>query len=110
MPAIDVTEDAEAFKLTAELPGMTETEIDVAVSDNRLTLKGEKRQERDQQEKGRHVSERAYGMFERSFTLPDTVDADRIAAAFTNGVLTVTLPKKPNTQAAPKKIDVKAGG
>lgn len=109
-PAIDVTESAEAFKLTAELPGMAEADIDLAVRDGMLTLKGEKKQESEHKEGDVHVSERAYGSFARSFTLPDSVDAEKISADFAKGVLTVTMPKKPGTTAGPKKIEVKPAG
>ena len=107
LPAMDVTETPDAFKLTAELPGMTEKDIEVAVSDGTLKLKGEKKQEKEQKDKDVHMSERAYGMFERRFTLPDNVDADKIEAEFAKGVLTITLPKKPEAKADEKKIAVK---
>lgn len=69
-PAVDVSEDDAAYKVTAELPGINEKEIEVVVSDDTLTLKGEKRQEKEQKDKNFHLSERSYGSFQRSFTLP----------------------------------------
>ena len=75
-PAIDVTEDADAYKVTAELPGLSEKDVEVAVSDDTMTIKGEKKQEKEQKDKQYYVSERSYGMFQRSFTLPDVVDRD----------------------------------
>lgn len=104
-PAVDITEDAASFKVSAELPGMTGKDIQVSVSGDTLTIKGEKRQERDEKDKGYHLTERTYGEFQRSFILPDGVDGEKIAAEFANGVLTLTLPK--THKAAPKKIEVK---
>lgn len=105
-PAVDITEDDAAFKFTAELPGLTEKDVHVALSGNTLVIKGEKRQEREEKDKGFHLSERSYGEFQRSFLLPEAADGERIDATFANGVLTVIVPK--TAQAAPKKIEVKA--
>lgn len=107
-PAMDVSEDADAYTLTAELPGMSESEIELAVRDGILTLTGEKKQEKDKKDKNFYMSERIFGAFDRSFTLPDGVDTDKIAAKFAKGVLTITLPKKPEAKSAPKKVEVKA--
>ncbi len=107
-PAVDIAEDAAAYHLTAELPGLSEQDVEVTLSGDTLTLKGEKRQEAERDEKDTHLSERSYGMFQRSFVLPDGVDRDRIEASFSKGVLTMTLPKTPAAAAQPKKIDVKA--
>jgi len=106
VPAVDITEDDASFKLSAELPGMTDKDIQVSVSGKMLLIKGEKKQEKEQKEKGYYLSERCYGEFQRTFALPEGVDAEKIEAAVANGVLTVTVPK--NAQAAPKKIEVKA--
>jgi len=108
-PAIDVTEDKDAYRLTAELPGMSENDIEVSVTESMLTVKGEKKQETEHKAKNYHVSERAYGSFERSFSLPDGVDANKIGADFAKGVLTITLPKKPEARVEPKKVEVKPG-
>ncbi|MGA3402644.1 MAG: Hsp20/alpha crystallin family protein [Acetobacteraceae bacterium] len=107
-PAIDVTEDADAYKLTAELPGMAESDIEVALTDDMLTIKGEKKQEQEKKEKNYYLSERSFGSFRRSFALPDGVDRDKIGAEFAKGVLTVTLPKAAEAKVEPKKIAVKA--
>jgi HSP20 family protein len=104
-PAVDITEDDGAIAVTAELPGMTEKDIQVTLSGSTLVIKGEKRQEREEKDKGYHLSERCYGEFQRSFLLPEGADCDRVDAKFGNGVLTVTVPK--TAQAAPRKIDVK---
>jgi HSP20 family protein len=84
---------------------MEEKDIDVSLSGDTLTIKGEKRQEREEKGDNRYLSERSYGAFQRSFSLPENVDREKIAAAFAKGVLTVTLPK--SAKAAPKKIEVK---
>ena len=107
-PAVDLTEDSSAYKISAELPGMTEKDIEVAVSGDMVTLKGEKRQEREDKTENYHISERSYGSFQRSFYIPDGVDRDKIAAEFSKGVLTLTLPKTAEAQKASKKIEVKA--
>jgi HSP20 family protein len=107
-PAIDVTEDSDAYKLTAELPGMAESDIEVALTDDTLTIKGEKKEEKEKTEKNYYLSERSYGSFRRSFALPDGVDRDKIGAEFAKGVLTVTMPKAAEAKAEPKKIEVKA--
>jgi len=108
LPAIDVTEDADAYKLTAELPGMAESDIEVALTDDTLMIKGEKKEEKEKKEKNYYLSERSYGSFRRSFTLPDGVDRDKIGADFAKGVLTVTMPKAAEAKTEPKKIEVKA--
>ena len=108
VPAVDVTEDDKAYKIAAELPGLAEKDVDVSVSGDVLTLKGEKRQEREEKDKNWHVSERAYGSFQRSFSLPTGIDRDKIACEFAKGVLTVTLPKSAEAQKQQKKIEVKA--
>jgi len=105
-PAVDITEEEGAFKLSAEVPGMSEKDIDVSLSGDTLTIKGEKRQEREEKGDNRYLSERSYGAFQRSFSLPEDVDREDIAASFDKGVLTVTLPR--SAKAAPKKIEVKA--
>ena len=109
IPVVDFTETDKGFKLTAELPGMEEKDIEVSVSDDVLTVKGEKREDKEESRKGYRMSERRYGMFQRSFALPAGVDAGKITAEFSKGVLAVTLPKTVEAQKKhPKKIEVKA--
>lgn len=108
MPAVDVTETDKAFEIIAELPGMDEKNIEVKVADGVLTIKGEKREEKEEKNKDYYVSERSFGLFQRSFQVPSGVDTDKIDASFRNGVLTVTLPKSTEAQKAEKKIAVKA--
>src|SRR6516162_3431090 len=105
-PAIDMSEDDKAYKISAELPGLDPKDVDVSVSGNTLVLKGEKRQEKEEKDKNYHYSERAYGSFQRAFELPASVDHPKIAADFSNGVLTITLPKTPAAQKQQKKIEV----
>ena len=108
VPAVDVTEDDKAYKIVAELPGLDEKDVEVSMTGDVLTLKGEKRQEKEEKNKNWYVSERAYGSFQRAFTLPPGVDREKIAADFVKGVLTVTLPKSAETQKQQNKIEVKA--
>lgn len=105
---VDVSETDKAYEITAELPGMDEKNIEVSVANGGLTIKGEKKDEKEEKKKDYYVSERRYGSFERYFTLPDSVDAAKIEATFKNGVLKVTLPKTAEAQKPAKKIDVKA--
>jgi HSP20 family protein len=108
MPAVDVVESEKAYEINAELPGMDEKNIEVKVSDGVLTIKGEKREEKEQKEKDYYLQERSFGSFERSFEVPESVDADKIEARFKKGVLTLTLPKKAEAQKPAKKIEVKS--
>jgi HSP20 family protein len=106
-PAMDIVEEDKDYKLTAELPGMAEKDIQVVVSGDTLTVKGEKKQETERKEKNYSLSERSYGSFQRTFYLPEGVDRDKIGAEFAKGVLTVTLPKSASA-AKSKTIEVKA--
>ena len=105
-PAIDMSEDDKAYKISAELPGIDPKDIEVSLSGDTLVLKGEKRQE--EKDKNYHFSERTYGSFQRSFQLPSSVDRDKVAADFSKGVLTITLPKAAEAQKPVKKIAVKS--
>jgi HSP20 family protein len=107
VPAVDVAETDNAYTITAELPGMDEKDIDVTVSGDTITIKGEKKQEKEEKNKNYYVSERSYGMFQRSLALPPGIDRDKIAADFAKGVLTLMLPKSAEAQQQQKKIEVK---
>ena len=107
-PAVDVAESDKAYEITAELPGLDEKNINITVANGALTIKGEKREETEEKKKDYYVSERRYGTFERYFTLPDGVNADKIEATFKNGVLKLTLPKTEEAQKPAKTINVKA--
>ena len=106
-PAVDIVDKEKAYEITAELPGMDEGNIDVKFSDGTLTITGEKKDEKEERKKDYYLSERRYGSFQRSFGVPDGVDADRIEASFKNGVLSVTLPKTAEAQKNEKKIAIK---
>ena len=105
-PRVDVVETDEEIKVTAELPGLDAKDVDVTVSHNTLTLKGEKKQEHEETGEGYYRSERSYGSFERSISLPSTVEADKADATFDKGVLTVTFPKT-TAQAGKQQITFK---
>ena len=102
-PAVDVVEKENAFELTAELPGLDAKNIEL-VSDDVLTIKGEKNEEKEEKAKDRYVSERRYGSFRRSLQLPAGVDPAKIEASYKSGVLSVTLPK--SAEAKKKKQTV----
>lgn len=108
-PAVEVTETADALTLTAELPGLRAGDVEIELEDDVLTLRGEKREEKEEEKTEGdvtcRVAERSYGAFSRSFTVPSTVDADTIEATFENGVLTVRMPK--TAEARGRKIEVK---
>jgi HSP20 family protein len=105
-PAVDLVDKENAYEITAELPGMDESNIDVKFSDGTLTIKGEKKDEREEKKKDYYLSERRYGSFQRSFAVPGSVDTDKIEAHFKNGVLTVTLPKTVDARKSEKKIAI----
>jgi HSP20 family protein len=104
-PAVDVTETAEAVVVKAEVPGMDAKDINISVTGEVLTIKGEKKSEREEKEENYHLVERSYGSFSRSLTLPAAVDLDKIEAKYDKGVLTVTCPKKEEVK--PKPIEIK---
>lgn len=107
-PSIDVKETDKAIEVEAELPGVDEKDVQVTIADNILTIKGEKKAEREENKKDYFVSERSYGSFLRSFELPAGIDAANVDATFTKGVLKVTLPKTAAAEAKAKKIEIKA--
>jgi HSP20 family protein len=109
MPAVELIERDKDYRLTAELPGMREEDIEIAVADGELTLSGEKHEEEERKERGFMLSERRYGAFERSITLPADVDRDHISAAFRKGVLEVTLPKDAQIAGRTRRIEVRKG-
>ena len=107
---LNVAEHDGAVEVTAELPGCAPEDIDVQLKEGILTIKGEKKVEKDDKQKDYHVVERSYGMFERSISLPAEVDASKVDAAFDKGVLKVTLPKLPQEKSRAQKITVKPQG
>jgi HSP20 family protein len=104
-PATDIYEDEEGLTLRFDLAGVEPKDVDIRFENGVLTLKGERRLEKEEQKDNYHRVELSYGAFNRSFSLPTTVDAEKIKAESKNGVLSVHLPKKP--EAKPKSIQVK---
>jgi HSP20 family protein len=105
----DVVETDNAIEVSIELPGMEMKDIDVSVTDDMLTIKGEKKVERREEKKGYYLSERSYGAIYRTIPLPPGVDGQKAQASFKNGVLTIRLPQTPEAQAKVKRIEVKSG-
>lgn len=106
---VDVSETDKEIKVTAELPGVDEKDIEVILAGDLLTIKGEKKAEQERKEENYHLIERSYGAFARSLRLPYAVEEKNVQAEFKKGVLTITLPKPAEVQAAAKKIAVKSG-
>jgi len=104
VPPVDIFEDPEAIRIIAEVPGVKPEEVKISLEDNVLTIRGSKQQAAEERTERVHRYERTYGTFERSFTLPATVDASNIQASYEHGVLTVTLPKAET--AKPRQIEV----
>jgi HSP20 family protein len=104
VPAVDVYEDNSKVVLKLEVPGVEEKDLDVRVENHTLTVKGERKFEKEEKEENFHRIERRYGSFYRAFTLPNTVDTESVAASYTAGVLKLELKKKPEAQ--PKQIKV----
>ena len=108
IPPVDIYEKGHEIHLKAELPDMNRDDIDIRVENNTLTISGEKKLEKDVKEDEYHRVERAYGHFSRSFSLPSTIDTEKVRADYHNGVLTVTLPLR--EEAKPKQIQVQVNG
>src|SRR5215831_17136431 len=98
VPAVDIYEDAQKVVLKLEVPGIDEKDLDIRVENNTLTVKGERKFEKEEKEENFHRIERRYGSFFRSFTVPSTVDTEHIGATYTAGVLKLELAKKPEAQ------------
>jgi len=105
-PAVDIAETADKVEIKAEVPGMDAKDIDISLTGDILTIKGEKKSEREEKKESYHLVERSYGSFSRSLRLPTAVNADKIEASYKQGVLTITCPKKEEVK--PKAIDIKA--
>ncbi len=106
-PAVDIYEDEHNITVKAELPGIDPKDVDVRVENNTLTIKGERKFEKEEKEENFHRIERRYGNFVRSFILPNTVDTDNVKADYENGVLKIQLAKR--AEARPKQIKVNVG-
>jgi HSP20 family protein len=106
VPSVDVAESDKEIEITAELPGLEEKDVQINLADNVLTIRGEKKAEKEQKDKNYHLVERSYGSLSRSLELPEGVDADSIKASIAKGVLKVTVPKPAPAQV--KKVEVKS--
>jgi len=103
-PPVDIYENGDSLVLKAELPGINPDDVEIRVEDNTLYLKGERKFEKEVNEQNYHRVERSYGTFTRTFSLPNSIDADKVAANYKDGVLTLTMPKK--EEAKPKTIKI----
>ena len=106
-PQVDVTENDKEIKISAELPGMDEKDIDLSLQNDMLTIKGEKKEEKEDKGKDYYRMERSYGSFIRTIPLPVEVETDKVEARFKKGVLSITLPKTAKAVAETKKVAVK---
>lgn len=106
---VDVSEDENEVRVTADVPGMEEKDIDVELSHNLLTIRGERHDERDEKKADYHLIERTYGSFQRVIPLPDGLEEDQAKARFKNGVLTIVLPKSSDHRAQRKQIPISDG-
>ena len=106
-PPVDIYEDEQNVTLKVEVPGLDPKDVDVRVENNTLTIRGERKFEKDEKEENFHRVERHYGAFVRSFTLPNTVDTDNVKAEYDNGVLKIQLAKR--AEAKPKQIKINVG-
>jgi HSP20 family protein len=109
IPSLDVHEDAKSITIEADLPGLDEKDIAVTLNNGVLTIKGERKSEREEKKENYFLSERSFGSFQRAIELPDTVDENAVEARFDKGVLKVIAQKKPEAVKAEKKIEVKKG-
>lgn len=107
-PCFEVSETDDAIQVTAELPGMDEKDIEVTLDENALTVRGEKKQEREEKRRNYYFSERSFGSFTRVIPLPAEVDRDNIKARFSKGVLEITLPKTGEAKSQRKRIEIKS--
>lgn len=106
-PTVDISENDKEIKVTAELPGMDEKDIEISLNKDTLSIKGEKKEEKEEQGRDYYRMERSYGSFHRTIPLPREVDSDKVDAQFKKGVLTITLPKTKKAVEETKKIAVK---
>lgn len=104
-PAVDIEETEADYRLKAELPGLKKEDVKISVEDNVLTLSGERKEEKSEKNRKVHRLERSYGSFVRSFSLPSSIAADKVTAAYKDGVLEIVVPKK--EEAKPRQVDIK---
>jgi len=106
-PSVDVLEDKKNIIVKAEIPGMDPSDFDISISDNILTIKGEKKQEKEEKDKNFYMMERQYGTFTRSITLPVEVNEEKVDASYKDGVLKIVIPKKKESKENKIKVKVK---
>lgn len=104
-PSVDISETEDALEVKVDLPGIKPEDVDISVTDNRLTIQGERKEEKETKEKTVHRIERRYGSFLRTITMPPGAEADKVSAESDNGVITIKVPKAPEAKA--KKVAVK---
>lgn len=109
MPELDVRENSNSITIEAELPGVDEKDVSITLANGVLTIKGEKKQEKEEKAENYHLTERTFGSFQRSISLPDTVDDTKVEARFDKGLLKVTAAKKPEAVKAERRIEIKNG-
>jgi HSP20 family protein len=107
VPELDVRENSDSITIEAELPGVEEKDVSVTLANGMLTIKGEKKQDKEEKNENYYLAERSYGTFERSLRLPDTIDETKIEAKFDKGVLKVKAVKKPEAVKAERRIEIK---
>lgn len=105
-PSVDVSETDDEITVSADLPGMDEKDIEVTLDNDVLVLRGEKKREHEEKKRNYHLVERSYGEFYRRIPLPAEIEADKVKARFSKGVLTVSIPKKPEARSREKKIPI----
>lgn len=107
-PKVDLSAADKEYLLTVEIPGVSEKDVSVDISNNIMTIKGEKKQEKEEKEKNYYRIERSYGSFQRTLSLPEDVDQDGIKASFSNGVLSITMPRKTLPKGEVKQVEITA--
>ena len=107
IPQVDMTEDEKSIRINAELPGLDEKDIEISVTDDALTIKGEKKEENEHEGEDVYCTERSYGSFTRVLPIPKHVILDKIEATFKKGVLNITLPKTENELHSRRKVEIK---
>ena len=107
-PVVDVSETDKSYEISVELPGLDDKDVELTLRDDLLTISGEKKTEREEKKKGYHLSERSYGSFQRSFRLPDDVQAEKIKAEMQKGVMSISLPRSPSAKPKQRKIAISA--
>ena len=105
MPSVDMTESDDAVTVTADLPGLTEKDVEVTLDDNLLVIRGSRKEEREEKKQNYRVMERTFGEFHRAIPVPEGVDRDKVKATFKNGVLKLEMPKKPEAKGSARKIE-----